>query len=76
MDPGVEGSNPFTHPTQGDMEKEILVEKIKAQTKNGKISCRQALKLASELDVPSKEIGELLNELKIKVMGCQLGCFP
>ena len=58
------------------MDKALVIQKIKGESKNGKISCRQALKLASELDVPSKEIGELLNELKIKVMGCQLGCFP
>ena len=76
MDPGVEGSNPFTHPIAGDMDKELLVEKIKGQTKNGRISCRQALKLASELEVSPKEIGDLLNELKIKIAGCQLGCFP
>jgi len=58
------------------MDKEVLVEKIQGQTKNGRISCRQALKLASELEVSPKEIGDLLNELKIKIAGCQLGCFP
>jgi len=58
------------------MDKEVLVEKIKGQAKNGRISCRQALKLASELEVSPKEIGDLLNELKIKIAGCQLGCFP
>ncbi len=52
-----------------------MVEKIKAESKNGKIACRQALKIASEADVSAKVLGELLNELKIKIMGCQLGCF-
>ncbi len=51
-------------------------EKIKAVTKNGKISCKQAMKVAEEEGVSTREIGNLLNELKIKVMGCQLGCFP
>ncbi len=58
------------------MDRTELTEKIKALSKNGKISCSQALKLAEEQKVSSRELGNLLNELKIKVMGCQLGCFP
>ncbi|HNQ63198.1 MAG TPA: hypothetical protein PLX88_01165 [Syntrophorhabdaceae bacterium] len=58
------------------MENEILIQKIQLNVKDGKISCRQALKIAEEENVPSKKIGELINELKIKIMGCQLGCFP
>ncbi len=58
------------------MDREKLTEKVKALSKNGKISCKQALKLAEEEGISSREIGNLLNELKVKVMGCQLGCFP
>ena len=58
------------------MDKEQLSAIIKTTSKDGKISCEQALKIASETDTPSKEVGLLLNELKIKVMSCQLGCFP
>ena len=58
------------------MDKEKLIEKIKTQAKDSKISCRAALKLAEEEGVPSRTLGELLNELKIKVSACQLGCFP
>jgi len=58
------------------MEKESLIEKIKSESKSGKISCRQALKLASEMDVSPKQLGDLLNEIGIKVATCQLGCFP
>ncbi len=58
------------------MDKEKVAEKAKALSKNGKISCKQALKLAEEEGVSSRELGTLLNELKVKVMGCQLGCFP
>ena len=59
-----------------DVDKEKLTEKIKSQAKDGKISCRAALKLAEDEGVPSRTLGELLNELKIKVSTCQLGCFP
>jgi LAO/AO transport system kinase len=58
------------------MDKEKVAEKAKAVSKNGKISCKQALKLAEDEGVGSRELGELLNELKIKVASCQLGCFP
>ena len=58
------------------MEKERLQEKVETLSKNGKISCRQALKLASETGVSPKELGDLLNEMKIKIASCQLGCFP
>ena len=58
------------------MDKAALTEKVKALSKNGKISCKQALKLAEEEGTSSRDIGTLLNELKIKVASCQLGCFP
>ena len=58
------------------MDKEKIAQKVKSLSKDGKISCKQSLKLAEEEGVSSRELGELLNELKIKVMGCQLGCFP
>lgn len=58
------------------MDKEKIIEKIKSHTKNNKIVCKQALKIAEEEKIPSKELGEMLNEMKIKVAGCQLGCFP
>jgi hypothetical protein len=58
------------------MDKKNLIEKINTHTKNNRISCKQALKIAEEEQVPPKVIGEMLNELKIKVVTCQLGCFP
>ncbi len=58
------------------MDKAALTEKVKKLSKNGKISCKQSLKLAEEEGISSRDLGELLNDLKIKVMGCQLGCFP
>jgi hypothetical protein len=58
------------------MDKETIIEKVKSQTKNGKIACKQALKISTEEGISSKDLGALLNELKIKVANCQLGCFP
>ena len=58
------------------MEKEELIQRIKAASKDGKMSCRQALKLAEEAGISSREVGTVLNDMKIKISGCQLGCFP
>jgi LAO/AO transport system kinase len=58
------------------MDREKLAEKAKALSKNGKISCKQALKLAEEEGISSRDLGNLLNEIKVKVASCQLGCFP
>ena len=58
------------------MDREKLAEKVKALSKNGKISCKQALKLAEEEGISSRDLGNLLNEIKVKVASCQLGCFP
>lgn len=57
------------------MDKKALAEKVKAHAKNGKISCKQAQQIADDEGVPRKELGDLLNELGIKVSNCQLGCF-
>ena len=43
---------------------------------NGKISCKQAQEIAEEEGIPYKDMGSMLNELKVKVASCQLGCFP
>ncbi|HBX23212.1 MAG TPA: hypothetical protein DEF34_06240 [Desulfotomaculum sp.] len=41
----------------------------------GKLSCTNARRLAEELGVPTSEIGRVADELKIKLFGCELGCF-
>ncbi|MFA5183710.1 MAG: hypothetical protein WC405_20565 [Syntrophales bacterium] len=57
------------------MSQEELKAKIKAAAPQGRIPCAAAFKLAEELGLSRKEMGELLNELKIKIAQCQLGCF-
>ncbi len=58
------------------MDKQAIIEKVTKHTKDGKIACKQALKISGEEGISSKDLGALLNELKIKVANCQLGCFP
>jgi hypothetical protein len=49
--------------------------RIKAEAPEGRIPCAAAFRLAQELSLSRKDLGELLNELKIKITQCQLGCF-
>ena len=41
----------------------------------GKITCAQAEMVAKEFDMSRKAIGEIINELELKITSCQLGCF-
>jgi hypothetical protein len=57
------------------MTQEDLKNKIRAAAPEGRIPCAAAFKLADELGIPRRKMGELLNDLKIKITQCQLGCF-
>lgn len=58
------------------MDKEAIIEKVKARSKNGKIACKQALEISAQEGISPKDLGDLLNEIEIKIASCQLGCFP
>lgn len=51
-------------------------DRIRTAAPNGRIPCPAAFKLAEELGITRSRLGELLNELNIKIIQCQLGCFP
>jgi hypothetical protein len=61
------------------MEKKKIKDAIKAKIveKEGKqyITCPHALKIADTLNVKTAEVGKVCNEMKVKIMKCQLGCF-
>ncbi len=57
------------------MKQEEIIVKLKETAKDGKISCAMAFKIAKENNISTKEVGSLLNQLKIKIANCQLGCF-
>lgn len=40
-----------------------------------KITCPQAFAVAKKAGVPIKAVGDYCNANKIKIRGCQLGCF-
>ncbi len=57
------------------MTKDKIIESIQAAATSNRLTCERAHDLAKELNVSLREIGELCNELKIKIAACQLGCF-
>jgi DNA-binding Lrp family transcriptional regulator len=58
-----------------NMSPEEVRVRIKAAAPDGRIACATAFRLAEELGLSRKDLGELLDELKIKITQCQLGCF-
>ena len=57
------------------MDRKKLEETILAKAKEGKISCASCFKIAEDLGISKQEMGEILNQMKIKIGYCQLGCF-
>ncbi|MDI3279962.1 MAG: hypothetical protein QJR13_01130 [Bacillota bacterium] len=59
----------------GGASQEAIASALRQRAVEGRIACREALKLAEELGVPPLQVGREANRLKIKIKGCQLGCF-
>ena len=57
------------------MTEEELNAKIRKAAPQGRMPCARAFQLAEECGLSRARIGKLLNELKIKIVQCQLGCF-
>jgi hypothetical protein len=55
--------------------KKKLKEEIMKRAGGGKLSCAVARKIAEELHLPYKEVGEAADELGVKIKNCELGCF-
>jgi len=52
-----------------------LEKKIKSSLVDGRLLCAVAFKIARELKVSPREVGEAADQLSVKIGGCQLGCF-
>jgi hypothetical protein len=57
------------------MDRDRLIAELKILSPQGKISCNTAFELAEKYKLSRSEMGELLNQQKIKIVNCQLGCF-
>lgn len=54
---------------------QVVAEALKQEAHDGKITCTKARQLAERLQVSPLVIGRACDELKIKIIACELGCF-
>lgn len=54
---------------------EGLLAKVEGASRDGRISCTVARRVAEEMGVPVRRVGEAADELGIKIYACELGCF-
>jgi hypothetical protein len=52
-----------------------LKQELQRIAPQGKIPCHKAFELADKYNLSRSAMGELLNQLRIKIVNCQLGCF-
>ena len=57
------------------IDRKHLEGAILEKSKEGKIPCADCFKIAEDFGISKREMGKALNELKIKISQCQLGCF-
>ncbi len=57
------------------MDRKKIEELIKEKARDGKLPCAMCFKIAEDSGISKKEMGKILNEIKVKISQCQLGCF-
>ena len=59
------------YPVENELEM-----KIKSSLVDGRLPCTVAFKIAKELKVSPRDVGDAANRLSVKISSCQVGCFP
>ena len=57
------------------MMDEKILNAVKEAAIENELTCAEAEALAEKLGCERQEVGNAANEAKIKIVGCQLGCF-
>jgi LAO/AO transport system kinase len=57
------------------VDRKKLEETILKKSKAGKLPCAMCFKIAEDFGISKREMGKILNEIKVKIRQCQLGCF-
>ena len=65
----------FANSVRQDWMTDALIEKLKAVSKDGKISCAAAQQFARDNGIAMNNMNSFLNYTHLKVKSCQLGCF-
>lgn len=56
-------------------KKERIASALRERSVDGRVPCPVAREIAEALSVPYSEVGNVANELTIRIIGCELGCF-
>lgn len=54
---------------------EKVLEAVKESSKDSRLPCSEAMRLAGRLGVSPAEVGRAADILGVKITACQLGCF-
>ncbi|MDI6763959.1 MAG: hypothetical protein QME83_13155 [Thermodesulfobacteriota bacterium] len=57
------------------MDRKKIEETILEKSKDGKVPCAMCFKIAEDFGISKKEMGQIMNEINIRISQCQLGCF-
>ena len=57
------------------MDLKRIEEAVREKAKDGKLPCAVCFKIAEDFGISNQEMGKILNEMKVKISHCQLGCF-
>jgi hypothetical protein len=57
------------------VDRKRLEETILKKSKAGKLPCAMCFKIAEVFGISKREMWKVLNDIKIKISQCQLGCF-
>lgn len=55
--------------------RQVIAERLMAAAKNGRVGCAAAMGIAGCLGVRAGDVGEVADDLCLKISRCQLGCF-
>ncbi|HSW35377.1 MAG TPA: hypothetical protein VLH18_02100 [Candidatus Limnocylindrales bacterium] len=59
-----------------DKEKQkVIHERVMLAATNSRLSCNEAFAIAAEIECSVEEVGRVCNEIAVKIVQCQLGCF-
>ncbi|HZD42509.1 MAG TPA: hypothetical protein VE134_00485 [Methanomicrobiales archaeon] len=57
------------------MDEDKIKRAFKESGIESQITCEQAWEISKKYNIPKADIGEYCNRNKVKIRGCQLGCF-
>ena len=52
-----------------------VAEEVERAAAERRLACAEALAIAERLGVEPQEVGRAANEVGVKIVDCQLGCF-